>query len=141
MFKKLALTATLLTALAGSAVALAQPLHEGGGPIAMLERLDLSDAQWLQVHKLMKDHHVAARPLHEREHRLHMALALLDASAPDYAQRLQKLQDDAAQLARDRIQDFAALKTQVDAVLTPQQRAKLADQVKTHMHHPAPPSE
>ena len=141
MFKKLAVTAVLLAALAGSAAAVAQPPHGGDGAIALLERLDLSDAQWLQVHKLMRQHRAQAQPLHQRERQLHKALALLDASSTGYAQQLQKLQDDAAQLARDRVRDFAEIKTEVEAILTPAQRAKLLDQAEAFDRHGPPPAD
>ena len=134
MLKKLSITAVLLASLAATPMVQAQPPHEGGGPEAMFEHLDLSDAQWLQVHKLLKAHRQDSRPLHQRERALHEQLATLDSSAADYAQRLQKLQDDAAQLARDRVQSFASLKTQIDAVLTPAQRSELVKRAQQHGH-------
>jgi Spy/CpxP family protein refolding chaperone len=141
MFKKLTLAAALAAGLTGSATALAHGPHGGfGGAAAELERLDLSDAQWLQVHKIMQGHRKAAHPLHKEQMELRKGFVTLDPGSADYAKQVSKLQDQAAQVARDRIQDMANLKSQVYAVLNDQQRAKLAkDEQAFGHHHPEQP--
>ena len=147
MFKKLTLAAVAATALTTSALALAQGPHGGfggfGGPAAELERLDLSDAQWLQVHKIMEQHRKDARPLREEEMALRKGFVTLSPGSANYTQQVGKLQDQAAQVARDRVQDMANLKSQVYAVLDDAQRAKLAQREQAFGKHPHrnPPQE
>jgi protein CpxP len=143
MLKKLTLTAALLAGLACSTAGLAQGRHGdfGGGPAAELDRLNLSDAQWLQVHKIMQSRRSGTHPLHKEAMELRRALAMIDPGSNDYQQQVARLQDQAAQLARDRIQDMAGLKSQVYAVLTEPQRAKLAEHEQAlgeHHHEPQP---
>ncbi len=142
MFKKLTLAAAMAAGLAASTVVLAQGPHGrfDGGPTAELERLNLSDSQWLQVHKIMQAHHKDARPLRGEEMELHRGMAMLNPGSADYPQQVAKLQDHAAQVARDRIQDMANLKSQVYNVLDDAQRAKLAKHEQAFgEHHPGPP--
>lgn len=142
MFKKIALAAALTTGLVASSAVLAHGPggHFGGGPAAELDRLGLSDSQWLQVHKIMQNHRKEARPLRGEEFALHKGFATLNPGSPDYAQQVAKLQDQAAQAARDRVQDIASLKSQVYAVLDDAQRAKLAQrQAAFGQHHSKPP--
>lgn len=130
MFKKLMMASVVTAGLAGIAgTALAMGPREGfGGPAAELERLDLSDTQWLQVHKIMQAHRQAARPLRHEEMALRQDFATLTPGSADYAQQVGALQDKAAQVARDRVQDMASLKSQIYGVLTEQQKAQLAQQ-------------
>lgn len=145
MFKKLTLAAVVTAGLAASTLALAQGGPHGGfgggGPMAELERLDLSDSQWLQVHKIMQAHHKDSRPLREEEFALHKGFALLNPGAANYAQQVANLQDQAAQVARDRVKDKASVKSDIYAVLTDAQRAKLAqrEQAFGEHHHQKPP--
>lgn len=140
MFKKLAIAAVLTTGLVASAAVMAEGTHGsrghfGGGPVAELDRLDLSDSQWLQVRKIMQAHRQEARPLRRGERDLHRGFATLNPGSPDYAQQVAKLQDQAAQTARDRVKDIANLKSQVYAVLTDAQRAKLAERKAAFKQH------
>jgi protein CpxP len=143
MLKKLTLATALLAGLACSTAVLAQGRHGdfGGGPAAELDRLNLSDAQWLQVRKIMQSRRSGDHPLHQERMELHRALAVLNPGSADYQQQVAKLQDQAAQVARDRVQEMADLKSQVYAVLTEPQRAKLAEdeQALGKHHHESPP--
>jgi len=111
--------------------------------MAELERLDLSDSQWLQVHKIMQNHRKDARPLREEEMALRNGFVTLNPGSADYAQQVSKLQDQAAQVARDRVKDMASVKSQVYAVLDDAQRAKLAkrEQAFGNHHRPRPPKD
>lgn len=143
MFKKLTLAAVITAGLAASTLALAQGGPHGGfgGPMAELERLGLSDSQWLQVHKIMQNHRKEARPLREEEMALRKGFVTLNPGSANYAQQVASLQDQAAQVARDRIKDMASVKSDVYAVLDDAQRAKLAkrEQAFGEHHHPRPP--
>ena len=88
----------------------------------------------------MQDHHKESRPLRGEEMALHRGFALLNPGSADYAQQVSKLQDQAAQTARDRVQDMASVKSQVYAVLDDAQRAKLAKHEQEFgQHHQRPP--
>ncbi len=144
MFKKLTLVAVITAGLAASTVVLAQGGGRhggfGGGPAAELERLGLSDSQWLQVHKIMQNHRKESRPLRGEEMALRKGFVTLNPGSGDYAQQVSKLQDQAAQVARDRVQDIASIKSQIYAVLDDAQRAKLAQREQQFgQHHPKPP--
>lgn len=145
MFKKLTLAAVITAGLAASTLALAQGGPHGDfgdrGPMAELERLDLSDSQWLQVHKIMQNHRREASPLRENEMALRKGFVTLNPGSADYAQQVSKLQDQAAQVARDRVKDMASVKSQVYAVLDDAQRAKLAKREHAFGKHrrPKPP--
>lgn len=144
MFKQLMMAAAVAAGLAGTGTALAMGPHEGfGGPAAALERLDLSDAQWLQVHKIMQAHRKTARPLHHEEMALRQGFATLTPGSADYAQQVSALQERAAQVARDRVQDMASLKSQIYGVLDDQQKAKLAQQAQefSQRRHPWAPAD
>lgn len=146
MYKKLMLATAITAGLAASTLALAQggPRGDfGGGPMAALERLDLSDSQWLQVHKIMQEHRKEARPLREEEMALRKGFVTLNPGSADYAQQVSKLQEQAAQVARDRVKDMASVKSQVYAVLDDTQRAKLAKHEQAFGKHrrPEPPQE
>ena len=138
MFKKLTLAAVITAGLAASTLALAQGGHQGGygGPMAELEQLGLSDSQWLQVHKIMQNHRKEARPLREEEMALRKGFVTLNPGSANYAQQVASLQDQAAQVARDRIKDMASVKSDVYAVLDDAQRAKLAKREQAFGEHP-----
>lgn len=144
MFKKLTLVAVITAGLAASTLAFAQGGPHGhfggGGPTAELERLNLSDSQWLQVHKIMQAHRKDSRPLRGEEMELHKGFVTLNPGSADYAQQVSKLQNQAAQVARDRVQDIASIKSQIYAVLDDAQRAKLAQREQEFgKHGPRPP--
>lgn len=140
MLKKFTLVAVVTAGLAASTLALAQGGHGhfgGGGPMAELERLNLSDTQWLQVHKIMQNHRKESRPLREEEMALRKGFVTLDPGSANYTQQVANLQDQAAKVARDRVADMASVKSQVYAVLDDAQRAKLEQAFG--QHRPRPP--
>lgn len=141
MLKKFTLVAVVTAGLAASTLALAQGGHgHFGGPMQELERLNLSDTQWLQVHKIMQNHRKESRPLREEEMALRKGFVTLDPGSASYTQQVANLQDQAAKVARDRMADMASVKSQVYAVLDDAQRAKLAKREQEFgQHHPRPP--
>ena len=101
---------------------------------------DLSDTQWLQVHKIMQNHRKESRPLREEEMALRRGFVTLDPGSANYAQQVANLQDQSAKVARDRVADMASVKSQVYTVLDDAQRAKLAKREQEFgQHRPRPP--
>lgn len=128
MLKKIALATALVAGITASAVALAGgPRGEHGSGHGMpFKQLDLSEVQREQVRKIMQDHRKASEPLREEQKALRKGMATLKPGSADYAQQVAKLQDQAAKVARDRVKNMADLKSQINVVLTDEQRAKLA---------------
>ena len=142
MLKKITFAALIATGLTASTLAVARGdgRFGGGGPMAELERLDLNDSQWLQVHKIMQNHRKESRPLREEEMALRKGFVTLDPGNPNYSQQVANLQDQAAKVARDRVADMASVKSQVYAVLDDTQRAELAKREQAFgQHRPRPP--
>ncbi|HVT35327.1 MAG TPA: Spy/CpxP family protein refolding chaperone [Nevskiaceae bacterium] len=133
MFKTLLIPAAIAVSLAGGA-ALAQPF--GGGHhqmmVAALDQLDLSDSQWLQIHKIMQ---AQREERHAQDHHALMAaFESLNPDSPDYAAQVQAAQDQAAAAAREHVAHAADVKKQIYAVLTPEQKSKLATLKAAHQH-------
>lgn len=117
------------------------PGFPGGGafhdPDLMIERmadhLDLDDAQLAQVQNIMQ----AAKPefeaLREQRRANREALASLDAEAPGYSVQLNDIAVSNGQLATDGTLLFSRVRNEIRAVLTEEQRAKLA-RSKERMH-------
>lgn len=114
--KRSALTiAIALTLMTGAAVAKGSG-HKGGGhnsPIErMIEKLDLTDAQVIQVEELMGD-----RP-NKRESRAQIK-ELMDQGNVDQAA------EQAANAARERVYQKAKFKSGLEQILTTEQLAKM----------------
>jgi periplasmic protein CpxP/Spy len=101
------------------------PCHESSIRTA-LSQLDLSDAQKQSIRQIMDGHQKAMNGFHESERQQHQAFIELDPTASDYATQVGDLAEQAAALAAQRVQEFAVIKSQVHAVLTPAQRSRLA---------------
>ena len=108
--------------------------HEHEMAMGALDQIDLTDAQWLSIHKIMQ----AQRGAHHREGHegMHRMLATVNPDSPDFASQVQAAQDQAAAAAREHVAHAAAVKQQIWAVLTPDQKTKLATMAgKHHGHH------
>ena len=131
----------LLAALSMAAVSM--PAEAGrGGPLGfpgggafhdpdlmiehMADHLDLDDTQRTQVQNIVE----AARPeieaLREQMRANREALASLDAEDPGYSAQLNDIALSNGQLATDGTLLFTRVRSEIQAVLTEEQRAKLA---------------
>ena len=107
------------------------------GPDLMIEHmadhLDLDDTQRTQVQNIME----AARPeieaLGEQRRANREALASLDTDDPGYSAQLNDIAVSNGQLATDGTLLFTRVRSEIQAVLTEEQRAKLA-RSKERMH-------
>ena len=101
-----------------------------GGPGLMLEHmadhLDLDDAQREQVQNVLE----AARPemqaLREQVRANREALQALDTSDPSYSTELNNIALSNGQLATEGTLLFTRVRTEINAILTDEQREKLA---------------
>jgi Spy/CpxP family protein refolding chaperone len=91
-----------------------------------LSQLDLSDVQKQSIRQIMDGHQKAMNGFHESERQQHQAFIDLDPATSSYATQVGDLAEQAAALAAQRVQEFAAIKGQIHAVLTPAQRTRLA---------------
>lgn len=115
----------LAAALCSVAVPAELPCREASIRTA-LSQLGLSDTQKQSIRQIMDGHQKAMNGFHESEHQQHQAFIQLDPSASDYATQVGDLAEQAAALAAQRVQEFAVIKSQIHAVLTPAQRTRLA---------------
>jgi Spy/CpxP family protein refolding chaperone len=107
------------------------PSHEFGDPERMVEhmirRLDLDDTQAQSVKNIVE----AARPemteLRNRARENHKAVRELDAGDADFGAKLSNLAHVSGELATQATLLHGRLRAEINAVLTPEQRQKLAD--------------
>jgi Spy/CpxP family protein refolding chaperone len=115
------------------------PGREFGGPDMlsprMLERLGLDDAQSKSVSDIMD----AARPefedLQGRIRSNRQALLALDASAADYGSKLDRLAAESGALASEMVLLHGRVRGDINAVLTDEQRQKLAERPARSREH------
>lgn len=98
--------------------------------MALFDDLDLSDEQWLAVHKIQKSHRDEAVADAQKMQQQMASFLSLDPTAKDYAARLAVVSDTFAAGAAAHVQKIAAVQKQVYAVLTPDQRQKFAAQLR-----------
>ena len=95
------------------------------------ELLGLDDAQSQQVKNILE----AAKPefdaLRERGRELRQALMALDPADADYGAALQNLSVDSGQVATDITLLHGRVRSEVNAVLTPEQRSLLAERMQS----------
>lgn len=107
------------------------PSHEFGDPERMVEhmirRLDLDDTQAQSVKNIVE----AARPeiaeLRDRARENHKAVRELDADDADFGAKLSNLAHTSGELATQATLLHGRLRAEINAVLTPEQRQKLAE--------------
>jgi Spy/CpxP family protein refolding chaperone len=118
----------LLAAALWSAAAVAEsqgPSCHDASIRTALAQVGLSDTQKQSIRQIMDGHQKAMDGFHESERQQHQAFLQLDPTASDYAAQVGDLAEQAAALAAQRVQEFAVIKSQVHAVLTPAQRSQL----------------
>jgi Spy/CpxP family protein refolding chaperone len=128
MRKRLAVPAALL-GMALCCLAAAEPPPapcRDASVKAALAQLGLSAAQKQSVHQILGGHQQAMNNLRRSEQQQHQAFLKLDPGDPHYATEVGDLAEQAAALAAQRVQEFAAIKSQIYAVLTEAQRSQFA---------------
>ncbi len=126
-----------------------RPPHEGGrhhhgrgGPdggrfLHELKALDLSDAQRGSIGNAIKAQWQSAHNEHEALRKLQRGVDIATPDSAAYGSLVNQLADAQANAARDRVQKQAALKAEVFAMLTPVQKAALAEKLKKLPEPPA----
>lgn len=99
----------------------------GGGHGMMLRGLDLTDAQKAQVKTIMQTSRESSKPLREQMKANRQKLQTIsDSGSFDQAQ-IQALADEQGRLTAQMIVEKEKVKSQVSAILTPEQKAKAAE--------------
>jgi Spy/CpxP family protein refolding chaperone len=124
MRHRLAVLGLLAAALCCAGVPADPPCRESSIRAA-LSQLGLSDTQKQSIRQILNGHQKAMDGFHESERQQHQAFLELDPTAADYATQVGDLAEQAAALAAQRVQEFAVIKGQIHAVLTPAQRTRL----------------
>jgi protein CpxP len=96
------------------------------GPMRALRQLHLSDAQRASIRQIMQTRLANAKPQREALRQQHQAF---DAMTPDqigYQAAAAQLAQAESDAARSRVQQQAAMRAQIYAVLNPAQKAQLA---------------
>jgi len=94
--------------------------------MAGFDQIGLTDAQKASIHQIMDSHREEMKSMRQSEWQQHKSFETLDPSAPTYASQVNVIAQQAASLASQRVQQMAAVKTQIYAVLTTEQKAQLA---------------
>jgi Spy/CpxP family protein refolding chaperone len=132
----------------GPGMFMGSPEHIDRGVDHMLDRLNATDAQRTQIKQIvqqaaadLKAQHESARGLHEKGLQVFTA-PTVDAAAAESVRQQMLVQHDAA--SRRVLQAML----DISRVLTPEQRAKIGDQIKLrhqrmqeHMQQPAQPKQ
>jgi Spy/CpxP family protein refolding chaperone len=104
--------------------------HEIGGGFdgafgAALKQLDLSDAQQQSIHSIFNAAHPSMQAGHADTHGALQAFATALPDDPNYPQLLADAIRESQQFAAQRVQHLSDIRTQLYAVLTPEQKKKL----------------
>jgi len=104
----------------------------------LLDELNLTDTQWLAIHKIQTGHRADAEADRAAMKTLVASFLALDPTAPGYDASVTTMSESFATSARDHVNKFAAVQKEVYGVLTADQRSKLINLVETrsekHMH-------
>lgn len=133
--KKLILALATTALLAGAGVTLAQGPDHGHGHFhrgphmgRMLDSINATDAQRDRIKAIMDSNKAQAKADFRQIAETRRALRDLDPTDSNYNSDVARLADQLAQATRQATVDKAAIRAQVEAVLTPEQRATLAQQ-------------
>ena len=124
------------------AVAIAQGMHGHGGPGAdfhrMLKQLDLTTDQQAQVKAIWEKEKPGMQPLMQQMRQNHQAMKALEASGPFDEAKTRALATQNAQTMIEMQVQHARIKSEIMQILTPDQKAKMAQieaQHEAHMGH------
>jgi protein CpxP len=130
------------------AAAIAQGPHGFGGPGGefhhMLKQLDLTSDQHAQVKAIFQKEKPTLQPLMQQMRQSHEAMKALEAAGPFDEAKVTALATQNSQTMIQLEVEHERVKSEIMAILTPDQKAKLAQleaNHQTHMsRHAAPPS-
>jgi periplasmic protein CpxP/Spy len=130
------------------AAAIAQGPHGFGGPGGefhhMLKQLDLTSDQHAQVKAIFQKEKPTLQPLMQQMRQSHEAMKALEATGPFDEAKVTALATQNSQTMIQLEVEHERVKSEIMAILTPDQKAKLAQleaNHQTHMsRHAAPPS-
>ena len=108
-------------------------------PARMIEKmsrhLDLDELQQEQMNNIV----LAAQPemdaLHDRQRANRKAQHELDANDPDYSAKLSDIAAESGELTASRTMLMGSMRSEISAVLTEEQRAKLGERSDRRRHH------
>ncbi|HEY6303724.1 MAG TPA: Spy/CpxP family protein refolding chaperone [Terriglobales bacterium] len=138
--------AVLLAAVA----AIAQGRHGYGGPGGdfhhMLKQLDLTADQHTQVKAIFEKEKPTLQPLMQQMRQNHAAMSTLEASGPFDEAKTRALATQNSQTMVELQVEHARIKSEIMQILTPDQKAKLAQIEANHAARmskqaPAPPAD
>ena len=131
------------------AAAIAQGMHGHGGPGSdfhrMLRQLDLTADQHSQVKAIWEKEKPAMQPLMQQMHQNHAAMRALEANGAFDEAKTRALATQNSQAMIELQVAHARIKSEIMQILTPEQKAKLAQieanheaRMSKHMAPPAP---
>lgn len=131
------------------AATIAQGMHGHGGPGGefhhMLRQLNLTTDQHAQVKAIWEKEKPAMQPLMQQMRQNHEAMKTLEASGPFDEAKTRALATQNAQTMVELQVAHARIKSEIVAILTPDQKAKMAEIEASHQarmsKHIAPPTE
>ena len=101
----------------------------------MSRHLDLDELQQEQMNNIV----LAAQPemdaLHDRQRANRKAQHELDANDPDYSAKLSDIAAESGELTAARTMLMGSMRSEISAVLTEEQRAKLGERGDRRRHH------
>lgn len=100
--------------------------QRGHGPMMMLGKLDLSDAQRAQIKQIVANSRNQDRPARKALHEQRKAFRAMTPDAAGYQSAAASLARAEGQATQERVQRMANLRAQIYGVLTPAQRSQLA---------------
>ena len=130
-----------------AAAAIAEGRHGYGGPGGfrhMLKQLDLTSAQQEQVKAIWTKEKPTLQPLMQQLRQNHSAMSALEASGPFDEAKTRALATQNSQTMIQLQVEHAKIKSEIIAILTPAQKAQLAQIEANHearmAKHATPPS-
>src|ERR1035438_2395535 len=122
-----------------AAAAIAQGMHGHGGPDGgfhhLLKQLDLSADQKTQVKAIWEKEKPAMQPLMQQMHQAHQAMKTLETSGPFDEAKTRALATQNSQTMIEVEVAHARIKSEIMQILTPDQKAKLAQIEANHESH------
>ena len=132
----LTISAALMLAVAA---AIAQGMHGHGGPGGefhhMLRQLDLTADQKAQVKAIWEKEKPTMQPLMQQMHQNHTAMKALEATGTFDEAKTRALATQNAQTMVELQVEHSRMKSEIMQILTPEQRAKMAQIEANHQAH------
>ena len=133
--------------LLAAAVAIAQGPHGFGGDFHhMLRQLDLTSDQHSQVKAIFEKEKPTLEPLMQQMQQNHVAMSALEAAGPFDEVKTRALATQNSQTMIELEVEHSRIKSEIMQILTPEQKAKLAQIEANHaahmsQHAPPPPAD